>query len=53
MHHGYYPKGGEPRSHQAAQVDMVERTLDWAGVKAATKVREEGAHQAAQCSAEQ
>jgi hypothetical protein len=38
MHHGYYPKGGAPKSNQQAQVDMIEETLRWAGVESATKV---------------
>ena len=37
MHHGYYPKGGEPKSNTQAQVDMVEEVLSWAGVKQAAK----------------
>ena len=34
MHHGYYP-GGAPRDdHVQAQVDMIERSLEWAGLEA-------------------
>jgi len=33
MHHGYYP-GGVPRTdHAQAQVDMVDKSLEWAGVE--------------------
>jgi len=32
MHHGYYPKGGKPKSNQQAQIDMIEESLSWAGV---------------------
>mmetsp|Transcript_47746 Transcript_47746/g.102334 ORF Transcript_47746/g.102334 Transcript_47746/m.102334 type:complete len:830 (-) Transcript_47746:38-2527(-) len=34
LHHGYYPEGfkGNMAQHRAAQVDMIERTLEWAGV---------------------
>lgn len=38
MHHGYYPKGGAPKSNQQAQIDMIEETLKWAGVTGAKKV---------------
>jgi len=31
MHHGYYPDA-RPKDHRQAQVDMVDATLDWAGV---------------------
>ncbi|KAG2498726.1 hypothetical protein HYH03_003466 [Edaphochlamys debaryana] len=36
MHHGFYPKGGPRRTHQEAQEDMIEQTLQVAGV---TKVQ--------------
>lgn len=39
MHHGYYPGGSPRKDHTQAQVDMVERSLDWAGVTAGTGVR--------------
>ena len=39
MHHGYYPKGGAAKSNQAAQIDMIEEVLSWAGVSGAKKVR--------------
>ena len=39
MHHGYYEKGVVNVDNQAAQIDMVERTLTWAGVKGVDKVR--------------
>lgn len=39
MHHGYYEKGAVNVDNQAAQIDMVERTLTWAGVKGVDKVR--------------
>jgi tocopherol O-methyltransferase len=33
LHHGYYPKDGpKPTSNFAAQVDMIERVLSWAGI---------------------
>lgn len=32
MHHGYYPKEGSVKSHQQAQLDMIEETLKFAGV---------------------
>lgn len=38
MHHGYYPKGGAPKSNQQAQLDMIEESLRWAGAEGATKV---------------
>jgi hypothetical protein len=38
MHHGYYPKGGKPKSNQQAQVDMIEEVLSWAGVTAVKSV---------------
>ena len=37
MHHGYYPKGHAPKSNSQAQIDMIEETLTWAGVKDASK----------------
>ena len=37
MHHGYYP-GGAPRTdHVQAQVDMIEKSLEWAGLDEASK----------------
>ncbi len=39
MHHGYYPKGGAAKSNQAAQIDMIEEVLSWAGVSGAKEVR--------------
>lgn len=36
MHHGYYPVGSSPKTiedHRAAQVDMVDKILDWAGAE--------------------
>ena len=32
MHHGYYPQGKFRADHRQAQVDMVDRVLEWAGV---------------------
>jgi tocopherol O-methyltransferase len=33
LHHGYYPKGSaEGVDHRAAQVDMIDRALDWASI---------------------
>jgi tocopherol O-methyltransferase len=33
LHHGYYPNGSaEGVDHQAAQVDMIDRALDWASI---------------------
>ena len=37
MHHGYYEPGKQV-SNQQAQIDMIERTLDWAGVTAVKNV---------------
>lgn len=42
MHHGYYPKGGAPKSNQQAQIDMIEETLTWAGVTDVTKMVDVG-----------
>ncbi|KAL4425042.1 hypothetical protein ABPG77_001820 [Micractinium sp. CCAP 211/92] len=42
MHHGYYPKGGAPKSNQQAQIDMIEETLKWAGVTGASKMVDVG-----------
>lgn len=47
MHHGYYPKGGAPKSNQQAQIDMIEETLKWAGVADVTKVGSSQASHAA------
>ena len=33
MHHGYYPGGKFRPDHRQAQVDMIDRVLDWAGVE--------------------
>ena len=38
MHHGYYEPGKQV-GNQQAQIDMIERTLDWAGVTAVKNVR--------------
>jgi tocopherol O-methyltransferase len=38
MHHGYYEKGAADVDNQQAQIDMVDRTLAWAGVEAVSKV---------------
>ena len=27
MHHGYYPRGGVPKSNQQAQVEMIDQVL--------------------------
>ncbi|KAG1672370.1 hypothetical protein FOA52_010988 [Chlamydomonas sp. UWO 241] len=32
MHHGFYPKGGAPKSNQQAQIDMIEEALSFAGI---------------------
>jgi len=33
LHHGYYPNGSaEGVDHRAAQVDMIDRALDWASI---------------------
>eukprot|EP00798_Chlamydomonas_sp_ICE-L_P008462 gene8462-4905_t len=37
MHHGYYPKGGAPKSNLQAQIDMIDESLAWAGITEATK----------------
>lgn len=37
MHHGYY-EPGKKVSNQQAQVDMIERSLEWAGVTAVRNV---------------
>lgn len=42
MHHGYYPKGGAPKSNQQAQVDMVDEVLSWAGVTKSTSMVDVG-----------
>lgn len=42
MHHGYYEKGAVNVDNQAAQIDMVERTLTWAGVKGVDKMVDVG-----------
>lgn len=34
MHHGYYPEGKPRKDHAQAQVDMIDRSLEWAGVEA-------------------
>jgi tocopherol O-methyltransferase len=39
MHHGYYPADGAQVSNQQAQLDMIERTLSWAGVESVHQVR--------------
>ena len=39
MHHGYYPADGAQVSNQQAQIDMIERTLSWAGVDSVHQVR--------------
>jgi hypothetical protein len=38
MHHGYY-EAGKQVSNQQAQIDMIERTLDWARVTSVRNVR--------------
>jgi hypothetical protein len=37
MHHGYYEPGKQV-GNQQAQIDMIERTLDWAGVTSVKNV---------------
>ncbi len=37
MHHGYYPEGNTRVSNLDAQIDMIERTLSWAGVESVSK----------------
>ena len=32
MHHGLYPPGSPPKPHAAAQADMIDALLAWAGV---------------------
>ena len=32
MHHGYYPEGKPRKDHAQAQVDMIDKSLEWAGV---------------------
>ena len=41
MHHGYYPEGNAQISNQQAQIDMIERTLSWAGVERVSKASTE------------
>lgn len=41
MHHGYYEPGKQV-GNQQAQIDMIERTLDWAGVTAVKNVSDVG-----------
>jgi hypothetical protein len=36
---GYYPKGGQAKSNQQAQIDMIDESLSWAGVDSIRKVR--------------
>ncbi|KAL6751861.1 S-adenosyl-L-methionine-dependent methyltransferase [Haematococcus lacustris] len=42
MHHGYYPQGTAPKSHQQAQVDMIDEVLKWAGVTGVTSMVDVG-----------
>lgn len=37
MHHGYYPEGKPRKDHAQAQVDMIDRSLEWAGVQGPVK----------------
>jgi len=32
MHHGYYPDGKVTKTHKEHQIDMIDHSLDWAGV---------------------
>lgn len=32
MHHGYYAPGQKPDNHQAAQIDLIDRLLEWGQV---------------------
>ena len=41
MHHGYYRRG-EPVNHAKAQVDMIEESLRWAGVREVKRVLDVG-----------
>mmetsp|Transcript_25030 Transcript_25030/g.39585 ORF Transcript_25030/g.39585 Transcript_25030/m.39585 type:complete len:358 (+) Transcript_25030:71-1144(+) len=41
MHHGYYPEGVKV-DHKEAQIDMINRSLDWAGVVKADNVVDVG-----------
>jgi tocopherol O-methyltransferase len=42
MHHGYYEVGAPIKEHRAAQVDMVDNALKWAGVESAENVLDVG-----------
>lgn len=35
---GYYPAGGAPKTNAQAQIDMIEETLQWAGVESVKSV---------------
>jgi hypothetical protein len=35
---GYYPAGGAPKTNAQAQIDMIEETLQWAGVASVKSV---------------
>jgi tocopherol O-methyltransferase len=42
MHHGYYPRGVKVTDHRAAQVDMIDKSLEWAGVSAVSSMVDVG-----------
>lgn len=42
MHHGLYPAGAPARTHQEAQVALIDETLAWAGVSKVTAMVDVG-----------
>lgn len=42
MNAGYYPKDSAPKSNQQAQIDMIEMSLQHAGVTSISSVRRHG-----------
>eukprot|EP00199_Chlamydomonas_sp_CCMP681_P001931 CAMPEP_0119108118 /NCGR_PEP_ID=MMETSP1180-20130426/13477_1 /TAXON_ID=3052 ORGANISM="Chlamydomonas cf sp, Strain CCMP681" /NCGR_SAMPLE_ID=MMETSP1180 /ASSEMBLY_ACC=CAM_ASM_000741 /LENGTH=352 /DNA_ID=CAMNT_0007093701 /DNA_START=21 /DNA_END=1079 /DNA_ORIENTATION=- len=42
MHHGYYKKGEAAKSNEQAQIDMINHSLDWAGVVDVTNMVDVG-----------
>mmetsp|Transcript_15106 Transcript_15106/g.49547 ORF Transcript_15106/g.49547 Transcript_15106/m.49547 type:complete len:335 (-) Transcript_15106:137-1141(-) len=42
LHHGYYPGGIDRDDHRQAQVDMIDRSLEWAGVTEASRMVDVG-----------
>lgn len=42
MHHGYYPPDGSVTDHQAAQVALIERVLEWGGIAPPQRILDAG-----------